>query len=295
MMGKRLDPLSGVRVPEDPDRRIRLTEKISVLFPGGPNGRPSFPSSRIAKGPVLAFDSEDLSEEGVGFGLPVIKRGRDTVYPGSVRLSPVPEEGAWTVEAEYDLTLRERLLVRGKPASRPALYQLGDLFSRWHRRHPVFRRAIDGASRTVRRLFGIETRFEETPSAGTVRAVYTVRPSEGTMGVGLDFQGVRPGRDWEIFVMNELGAHFFRLYRDSDGRRLEGRKIGTWDETRAAEASFVDPGHGVAFSLRPSPAARLYRGREVLKGRLAWAGLTYRLPAGAADFRYSVRIEGSPA
>jgi hypothetical protein len=46
-------------------------------------GAGSFPASRIQKGLVLGFENRDLSEEDVGFGLPVLNIGSESVFPGS--------------------------------------------------------------------------------------------------------------------------------------------------------------------------------------------------------------------
>ena len=82
----------------------------------------------------------------------------------------------------------------------------------------------------------------------------------------------------EVIVMNEQGAHFFDQYRDSSGARLSGKEIGCWDEVTAEEASFASSTHRVAFNLPQVPGARLFRGRELIGSRLAWAGFGYSFP-----------------
>jgi len=42
----------------------------------------NYPSCRIQKGLILVHDNKDLSEEGVGFGVPVLKFGQKTIFPG---------------------------------------------------------------------------------------------------------------------------------------------------------------------------------------------------------------------
>ena len=91
--------------------------------------------------------------------------------------------------------------------------------------------------------------------------------------------------------MNELGAHHFDRFVDSQGADLAGHEIGTWDEVTAAWASFVCRAHGVAFKLAPVEGARLYRGRELIGGRVAWSGVGYSLPPTLERFAYDVTIE----
>ena len=52
---------------------------------------------------------------------------------------------------------------------------------------------------------------------------------------------------------------------------------------------------GVSFSLERAPdpdvpGARLFRGREVARGRLAWAGFGYSLRPGPPTFTYTLRV-----
>jgi hypothetical protein len=99
----------------------------------------------------------------------------------------------------------------------------------------------------------------------------------------------------EIVLMNELGADVFGRYLDSDGGDLRGASIGAWNQVRAATGSFLAEQGGVAFTLEsdPDPAApgvRLFRGREVARGRLAWAGFGYSLRPGPPSFTYRLHI-----
>lgn len=91
-------------------------------------------------------------------------------------------------------------------------------------------------------------------------------------------------------LMNEQGAGYFDTYRDSKGLFLRGNAIGTWDETSAGEASFIDTLHGIGFTLLKVPGARMFRGRELVASRLAWAGLAYSIPLSRANFDYCIKV-----
>ena len=90
--------------------------------------------------------------------------------------------------------------------------------------------------------------------------------------------------------MNELGAGFFDRYADSSGAALTGAAIGTWDEVAGGDGVVRELAPEAAFTLGLVPGARLYRGREVVGGRLAWAGFGYSLQPGPPSFSYTVRI-----
>jgi len=98
----------------------------------------------------------------------------------------------------------------------------------------------------------------------------------------------------EVIVMNEQGAHYFDQYHDSTGASLAGKEIGCWDEVAASEAGFASSNQRVAFTLPRVPGAQLFRGRELVGSRLAWAGFGYSFPPAISRFNYSVKIEVLP-
>lgn len=272
-----------------PDLEIHLGGGLVVRFPVVKSGPVVFPSSRIQKGPVLAYAAEDLSEEGVGFGVPVLKAGHETVYPGSVAFRSAQD---LVVEAEYNLNIRERVIITRRPIRSQAFYKMNEWFSGLHRRRPFLRGFLKASTLAIRKSLDIKTKFEEGASFGTSRVTYSIDTNKRTIAVDLDLTNVRRAPPSEIFIMNELGGNFFTQYRDSDGFNLRQEAIGTWDSLRAEEASFMDPIHKVVFTLPRVEGARMYRGRELVPGRLAWAGLAYRLPDKARNFHYVIHIQG---
>ena len=71
---------------------VRLPDGLEVRIADGPDdagraGGPAYPTRRLQRGLVLFDDGRDLSEEGVGFGVPVLKRGLQTVFPGAMELT----------------------------------------------------------------------------------------------------------------------------------------------------------------------------------------------------------------
>ncbi len=71
---------------------------------------------------------------------------------------------------------------------------------------------------------------------------------------------------------------------------LKGNEIGSWDEIHADEATFQDPADGLSFTLKKVDGARMFRGRELVPGRLAWSGLAYVLPPQRDELAYSITI-----
>lgn len=274
--------------------RIEMTAGMCLLIknPGIELG--DYPASRIQKGLMLVHENRDLSEEGVGFAVPILKFGHEAIFPGNASITSDKNGDITTVNIDYDMNLVERMAVKNrKRIDSRAFYKIKEYFSRLHREYPQFRRFLVQSSNSLRRACGIETRFEKAASAGIVSVVTIVDARKGTIHVDVDMSKVKKEGRTEVNIMNELGANHFDIYRDSNGLFLRGNAIGTWDEIFADGASFIDSRDNIAFTLNMVKGARMFRGRERVKGRLAWSGLAYVLPRDIINFAYDIRI-GTP-
>jgi hypothetical protein len=273
-----------------------LTLRVDASGPtrsGVPAG--SFPTALLQKG-LLLFDGDaDLSEEGVGFGVPVVKQGRRAVFPGSVRLQAVERGDTHELAARFSLDLVERLARRCGAIMGPRpLYAAKDVLAAAHRRSPALRRPLTMMSRTLRRAFGWQTSYERIDPLAQVTVAARVESASGVVAITVDCGDLGACGVTELVVMNESGAGSFRRYEDDAGTVLEDDAIGTWDEVRAARADFVCAARRVRFSLSQVDGATLFRGRERIGSRLAWAGFGYSLPATTRRFSYDVRITRDP-
>lgn len=249
-----------------------------------------YPSGRIQKGLVLWHENEDLSEEGVGFGVPVIKRGHRTIYPGSVKFDSKTEGGLTWVRVSYNMNILEKAYLNEKPVRRAPLYWIHETLSKWHRKRPSLRAFLRHSGALVRRAFHIQIKFEEGASSGFVSVEYQIDAKKKTILVALDIKDLQLDGKTEVFIMNELGADHFDLYRDSDGSELKKESIGTWEEVTAREAIFTDSSREISFTLWKADEAKMFRGRELVPGKLAWSGLSYLLPRHLTKFSYLVKI-----
>ncbi|HSD58571.1 MAG TPA: hypothetical protein VLB04_10345, partial [Methanotrichaceae archaeon] len=228
----------------------------------------------------------DLSEEGIGFGTPVFKFGEDAIFPGRWRARVEKHEDCTLVTAEYAMNLTAKTARQGQLVKSRSFYRARNAFSLLHRDHPSLREGLTFSSSLCRKVFQLEDIFAEVPPVGLVRAIYTLKGCE----IRVDLKFSKAKGCSEVVVMNEQGANYFDTYQDSDGLILKGDKIGSWDETRAEEASFVNPVDEIAFTLKRSKGARMFRGRERASKRLAWSGLAYVLPPQTDSFDYSITI-----
>ena len=273
---------------------VPLGDGLELRIADLPTGA-GYPTARLQKGLLLLHEGRDLAEEGVGFGVPVLKQGALTIFPGSVRLAERRDGTDRVIVAAFAMNLVERLVgAYGRSPTSSSFYAVRDLLAALHRRLPAVRGLLTALSNAVRRRRGWVTSFEETTTRATLDVTYTIDGDSARIHVAVDMTGLSDRGITEVVVMNELGARQFDQYLDSDGARLRGREIGTWNEVSATRACFASTAARVAFSVGQVKGAALYRGREVVGSRLAWSGFGYSFRPARESFAFEVRIERAP-
>jgi len=267
---------------------------LALPGPGVAGGHPEpYPTSSLQKGLLLLDGGQELGGEGVGFGVPVLKRGARAVFPGSAEVTE-RRGSSPTVTLVYVLDRVERL--GGRRRSIVFLRPLDwarEAFALLYRRVPPLRRALLAASNGVRWLLRVHTRFEPIEPVARVAVTYSL-PRTGELLVRADLAEL-PRSVTEVVFMNELDAGAFDRWIGDDGRTAVGAGIGAWNEAGEGWSRFLDAERRVSFACdgRPDenvPRVRLFRGREQARGRLAWAGFGYTLPPGPDGFSYAVRF-----
>lgn len=219
--------------------------------------------------------------------MPALKFGMESIFPGSWKLSAERYNGLTQVEAEYTMDLVARMAKRENIIKNRLFCLACNTLSRIHREQPELRRKMSNLSRVLRRYLGLKDAFYRISSPGSVRAAYRIKGT--TIDVKIKFPSIDGCT--EKIVLNELGANWFDVYRDSDGLVLKGNEIGSWDEVHARSAAFLDHADRLSFTLKKVEGARMFRGRELVPGRLAWSGLAYVLPPERDEFTYSITID----
>jgi hypothetical protein len=274
---------------------LPLTDGISLQIASGSNGGKAYPTTRIQKGLVLFCDGQDLSEEAVGFGVPVLKRGLQTIFPGEVELYPHESSALNKFSARYKLNLEEKIARSGTGTINNRLIYAGkNILAALIRRLPIIRELLTGTSNLLRSTFGWETTYEPTGFYTFITINYTIDANAGRILVELIGGDFISESISEIIVMNEQGAHHFDQYQEAGGIAARGNEIGCWDEVLAANAAFISSQQQISFSLPQVNGARLYRGRELIGTRLDWSGFGYSFPPGLHHFSYEINIKRLP-
>ena len=270
---------------------IPLLQGLSLKISDTHLDQKAYPTGRLQKGFVLLDHGQELAEEAVGFGVPVLKKGLQTIFPGEVALTWLRRGSTWEITAQFHLDLVEKISRAGnKNVENSLLYAVKNFMAEVIRRVPTLRSLLTTTSSQLRRLFNWETTYAEAGFSTTVEMLTIIEGEMGKVSVEIDTSGLPPDIS-EVVVMNEQGARTFDRYLEPSGISLQGKEIGCWDEVNAEEAWFESSTRQVRFRLRQVEGTRLFRGRELIPPRLAWAGFGYSFVPPNQRFRYVMRIE----
>jgi hypothetical protein len=270
---------------------IPLLQGLSLKIDDTPPGRKDYPTARLQKGFLLQDQGQELAEEAVGFGVPVLKRGLQTIFPGSVALTCQRRGSMWEITALFKLNLVEKISRGGNENVEDRLvYAVKNLLAVAIRRLHLFRGVLTSISSTLRQVFNWETTYADAGFSTEAKILFTIEEKTGKIIAEID-TGSLPPDITEVIVMNELGAHFFDRYLDTSGISLKEQEISCWDGVNAEEAWFESSAYQIAFRLRQAKGARLFRGRELIGSRLAWAGFGYSFLSTLKRMQYEMRIE----
>jgi len=272
-----------MNIPLAPGVELKIADRLEE--------QSGYATSSLPKGFLLVSEGLELAEEAVGFGFPVVKLGLQALFPGRIELAVEQHGPIWTVQAVYTLNLVEKLHRPGIGSLKIGLvYNLKNSLAALIRHIPSLRGLLTAMSSGLRRAFGWETIYENAGYHTTIKMIHTIQEETGKIKVEVDTTGL-PGGITEVVVMNEQGAHYFDRYLDSSGVSLQGKEIGCWDVVTAEDACFISTTRQVAFKLAQVKGARLFRGRELVSSRLAWAGFGYSFPPSIKSFVYELGVK----
>lgn len=242
----------------------------------------------LQKGLVLLLDGRELIEEGVGFGVPIVKYQDKTFFSGSADVSIQKNGSGFTLTKAY--TLDTVSLKKFGQASyiddglySPIRKTFQTLYLKHKKLTPLFNKAME-----LRELANIKTEFITVKPRGTVIVNYVFSPT--VINIQADFSRIALSKCEEVLVLNEQGSMPFEKYVDSSGSNLFGREIGAWETVTADQASMQSARGQISFSLKKRRGTTLFRGWERTRKRFSWAGLSYSMPRNNGVFNYSIGV-----
>ena len=245
-------------------------------------------TASLQKGLVLVYKGKELIEEGIGFGVPIIKNRDKTFFSSKAQVKVHREGESYGLEKRFllDTVSRKRFY---KAYVNDNFYKIiHKLFEKAYLGHNNLL-SVNNKIMELREALKIKTEFEQVKPQGVVTVKFTCK--EKAIEITVDFSPLRLNDCMEFLVLNEQGANNFGYYSDADGLRLVGSKIGAWDRVYAHQAELTNANGTLAFTLENKASARLFRGWEKTRNRFCWAGLSYSIYPSASIFDYTVKLK----
>lgn len=265
---------------------LSLNNKLSVRM--YTDTRPRYlETASIQKGLVLVLDGKELNEEGVGFGLPIVKYSDKTFFSRQAKVSFKQTNNCYIFTKTYTLdTISLKKFGKSTYIDDNLYSLLQHAFDRLYLRYKKFW-ALFNKLMELRQLAAIKTEFVAVKPRGEVTVIYECTPTRIT--VKADFSKISLLKCNEVLVLNEQGSNIFSKYTDTSGLTLLSDKIGAWDIVTAQKATLHNP--DISFTMQSSSKAKLVRGWENTRNRFSWTGLSYSMHPHNGIFEYSICID----
>ena len=253
------------------------------------DSRPNYlETAPLQKGLVLVYNGQEIIEEGMGFGAPVVLFRDRALFSSSATTSFCEIGDIKILTKRFVMDSISRKKIKG--------VFLNDRIYRSFQKHffhkiytekknlaPLLTKLIE-----LMKRFGVNTEFQKIAPRGAITIKYSC--FSDSIEIEVLFSELKKGYS-EIAILNEQGASTFRRYSDSNGLTLLDSQIGAWEMVEARVASFSKINGAISFSLFSNVNSKLLRGREKIKGRYSWVGFCYSLGQHIPKFKYSINLE----
>jgi hypothetical protein len=241
----------------------------------------------LQKGLIFIYDGMEMVGEGTGFGVPIVKYKDETFFSGFSRLHVCKQPEATVICKEFAMNKVARNRFRNITLENQKARTFLDRSAELTQKHKHWQSL---PLKNLRMHLGIKASFVDTPSMGKINVTYTIKKEH--VSVKADFKNIKREKLKNIFMLNEQGSRFFRMYTDSDATKSVDEKIGAWNQVKAQWANITDLNGEVGFRLSNVSESILRRGREFLKDCVNWVGLDYEVDPKHAQFEYGIQIIG---
>lgn len=238
-------------------------------------------SSGIQKGLILNHRDKLLCQEGLGFGVPIIRNQLDTFFSKKATVKYLSDRG---IEKTFYFDCVSKIKL-GTP-----IFAQVDFFTRifeiivtFYMKHESVQPALLKVLQIVTKIFRGSCTFVDIDEIGSATVTYDIEGNLIAIKAAFHTPLERP-----VFTMaNEQGADFFDKAR-VDGTLFSNGNIRGW--MRASEAIYLSTAQRLSFTVEGIKDKTLFLGREC-NAFLHWAGIN--LEGCNPSFDYVVRVEST--
>lgn len=170
--------------------------------------------SCLQKGLILIHRGVELSGEGTGFGVPVLRyRDRD-YFSGSSTVQTFHNDNCTTAVKNFRFDVALERNFRGVKSRNKMMRKLVRRLEELYQRHGNWMWLI--LKKSLLETFGVQTSFVQVKPVGTVSVVFRIENS--LIHVKADFNSLEKDGLEKIFLLNEQASSHFRKYCDSNDR-----------------------------------------------------------------------------
>ncbi len=236
----------------------------------------------LQKGLVMFLGSKSLCGEGVGFGVPAVEYSDKIFFSRVATIAKKDNElvKRFSIDTVQGKTWNGRFSLDNK------IYQaVQSRLTDTYRKKREFRRILTRMMQ-LQSLVGIKLTNRTVESMGYVNETYQM--SGNSVTITVDNSGLTDKDFMRLYIFNEQSADF-DVYYDEFGT-LRDDDIGVWEEVKSRRAHLENRRLNVTFGVENIPGSKLFRGRELFRPRLDWAGFCYSVPSKTQQFSYTVQL-----
>ena len=172
---------------------IPLFQGLSLYIGGALPNRKAYSTASLQKGLLLFDQGQELAEEAVGFGVPVLKRELQTIFPGYATLTWLQHATLWNITARYRLDLVEGISRPGHSAlGINYFYVAKNALAAIIRSRPFLRGPLTDFSSLLRRAFHLETVYTQAGFSTELQVLYSLDTETGQVGIDIDTAELLP-------------------------------------------------------------------------------------------------------
>jgi len=237
-------------------------------------------TSGIQKGWVLNLDSQILCQEGLGFGVPIVRVPTNTFFSKKSKINFISER---EIEKTYFFDCVSRIKISTPIAAQTGFFtRIFEKMVSFYMKHEALQPILLKALQVATKVFQGKCIFMDIDEIGNATVHYHVQGN--SIAIKADFHTSLAD---PVFTMaNEQGADFFDQCR-VNGKLIDSKEIKGW--IRASEAMYISTAKKVSFTLDGIQDKTIFLGRERTEF-LRWSGIN--LEGRNPSFEYCVKLEG---